>query len=354
MDDLDHMRHALALGRRTMGATGKNPAVGCVLVKESCVVGVGWTEEGGVPHAETRALAMAGDRAAGATAYVSLEPCSHRGRTSPCANALVDAGVTRVVTAIEDPDPRVRGKGHGMLREAGLKVENGILEKEARRDLAGFFSRLMRGRPYVILKLALSSDGMIAAAPGRRTAITGEEANLRTHLMRAQSDAIMVGVGTVKTDDPSLTCRLPGLEHRSPIAVIVDGGLSTPGASKLVTNARHRPLIILTAAVSKARDEIANRGIELIRCRETAAGRIDLAHGLEQLGKRGINRLLVEGGANVAGQLIEGGLVDEMTLFKSATSLGNQGVPANLDLDGFEQTNEEELGQDLLIHYEKR
>jgi diaminohydroxyphosphoribosylaminopyrimidine deaminase/5-amino-6-(5-phosphoribosylamino)uracil reductase len=354
MDDLDHMRHALALGRRTIGATGKNPAVGCVLVKHSRIIGIGWTKEGGVPHAETEALAMAGAQAAGATAYVSLEPCSHRGRTFPCANALIDAGVTRVVTAIEDPDPRVSGKGHAMLREAGLKVESGLLKEEARRDLAGFFSRLMRGRPHVVLKLAISSDGMIAEAPGQRTAITGEEAKLRTHLLRAQADAIMVGVGTVKTDDPSLTCRLPGLEHRSPIAIIVDGGLTTPTASKLVAAARNRSLLILTKVDSPSGEELEKRSVELIHCPETNSGRIDLGFAHNQLGKRGINRLLVEGGANLARQLIEAGLVDEMALFKSTKILGNQGVPANLDLSGYGRTNEEKLGQDILTHYEKR
>jgi pyrimidine deaminase RibD-like protein len=179
-----------------------------------------------MPHAETEALRMAGTAADGATAYVSLEPCSHHGRTPPCAEALVAAGIERVVTAIEDPDPRVKGAGHAKLRAAGLKVETGLLAEEARRDLSGFLSRVTRGRPHVLLKLARSSDGMIAEAPGQRTSITGEEANLRTHLMRAKADAIMVGIRTVRADDPHLTCRLPGLEHRSPVAIVVDGGLT--------------------------------------------------------------------------------------------------------------------------------
>ncbi len=354
MNDLDHMRHALGLGRRTLGATGKNPAVGCVLVNGARVVGVGWTAEGGIPHAETEALRMAGDRAQGATAYVTLEPCSHHGRTSPCAEALIAAGVKRVVTAVEDPDPRVRGQGHATLRAAGIEVDTGILEAQARRDLAGFFSRMNRGRPYVVLKLAVSSDGMIAEARGLRTAITGEEANLRTHLMRAEADAIMVGIGTVKTDDPSLSCRLPGLEHRSPVPVIVDGGLTAPVSSKLVAAALNRPLIVLTAKDAPAGEELTTRGVEVIRCPSAAAGRIALACGLAKLGERGVNRLLVEGGANLASQLVEAGLVDEIAVFTSLRKLGPNGVPANLSLGGFVKTGEETLGQDVLTHYEKR
>jgi diaminohydroxyphosphoribosylaminopyrimidine deaminase/5-amino-6-(5-phosphoribosylamino)uracil reductase len=354
MNDHDHMRHALALGRRTMGATGKNPAVGCVLVKDDRVIGVGWTQEGGIPHAETEALKMAGGRAAGATAYVTLEPCCHHGRTAPCADALVAAGVKRVLTSIEDPDPRARGRGHARLREAGVAVETGLLERQARRDLAGFLSRITRGRPYVVLKLATSADGMIAAAPGQRTVITGEEANLRSHLMRAKADAIMVGVGTVRSDDPALTCRLPGLEHRSPVPVIVDGGLTTPPGAKLLAAARSRPLLILAAASAGAGRELAERGAEIIRCLATEGGRIDLAYALEQLGGRGFNRLLVEGGANLALQLMTAGLVDEVALFKSKARLGEKGLKAGLDLEGFFAACEEKLGEDLLTLYEKR
>jgi diaminohydroxyphosphoribosylaminopyrimidine deaminase/5-amino-6-(5-phosphoribosylamino)uracil reductase len=353
MQDIDHMRHALALGRRNMGATGKNPAVGCVLVKDGCVAGVGWTQKGGFPHAEAEALAMAKGKAEGATAYVTLEPCCHHGRTSPCTDALVSAGVARVVTALEDPDPRVEGKGHAALRKAGLTVESGLLAKEARRDLAGFLSRITRRRPHVILKLALSSDGMIASAPGRRTAITGEEANSRTHLMRAEADAIMVGVGTVRTDDPLLTCRLPGLEYRSPIAVIVDGALTTPRDARLLATARSRPVIILISASTRA-GEIERQGVEIVRCRSTRAGHIDLADGLEKLAERGTNRLLVEGGANLARQLMEQDLVDEIAIFRSPVKLGGQGLRAEFDLKHFDETGGEVLGQDLLTRYERR
>jgi diaminohydroxyphosphoribosylaminopyrimidine deaminase / 5-amino-6-(5-phosphoribosylamino)uracil reductase len=354
LDDIDHMRHALRLGRRTLGATGKNPAVGCVIVKDGRVLATGWTGEGGIPHAEARALEQAGAAARGATAYVSLEPCCHHGRTGPCADALIAAGIVRVVTAVEDPDPRVEGRGHARLRNAGVMVETGLLAEESRRDLAGFLSRIARQRPHVLLKLALSADGMIASAPGLRTAITGEQARARTHLMRAHADAIMVGVNTVKTDDPVLTCRLPGLEHRSPLPVIVDGSLSTPLASRLVAAAGSRPLIILTADEAQGGDELARAGAELVRCPEAGCGRIDLGCGLTELGRRGINRLLVEGGANLASQLIGDGLVDALALFVAPMPLGAQGVKADLDLNAFRKTAEETLGQDVLTLYDRR
>jgi diaminohydroxyphosphoribosylaminopyrimidine deaminase/5-amino-6-(5-phosphoribosylamino)uracil reductase len=291
--------------------------------------------------------------ARGATAYVSLEPCSHQGRTAPCADALIVAGLERVVSAIEDPDPRVKGSGHARLRAAGLKVDTGLLAEEARRDLSGFLSRITRGRPHVLLKLARSSDGMIAEAPGQRTAITGEEANLRTHLMRAKADAIMVGIRTVRADDPHLACRLPGLEHRSPVPIVVDGGLTIEASSRLVSAAPRRALLILTTTDAPSRPDLEAKGVEIIRCRSIEPGRLDLNHGLEQLALRGIGRLLVEGGANLAGQLIDADLVDEIALYRSPKELGSQGVPGQLDLGGFRRTSEESLGADVLAHYEK-
>ncbi|MGI9414580.1 MAG: bifunctional diaminohydroxyphosphoribosylaminopyrimidine deaminase/5-amino-6-(5-phosphoribosylamino)uracil reductase RibD, partial [Hyphomicrobiales bacterium] len=214
------MRIALSLGRRNLGHTGENPSVGCVIVAgegaRAHVVGRGWTAPGGRPHAETLALGRAGALAAGATAYVTLEPCAHHGKTPPCAEALADAGIARAVVATGDPDARVAGRGIEQLRAAGITVDACVLADQARRDLAGFLSRIERGRPEVTLKLAVSADGKIAAAPGKTTAITGAQARSRGHLIRAQSDAILVGRGTVVADDPSLTCRLPGMEDRSP------------------------------------------------------------------------------------------------------------------------------------------
>lgn len=352
MDDRRHMQHALALGRRTLGATGANPAVGCVIVKNGILVAVGWTAEGGAPHAETQALKMAGEAAKGATAYSTLEPCSHHGRTPPCADALIRAGVSRVVVAIPDPDPRISGRGIEKLRAAGIAVETGVEAIAAQRDHAGFLSRMKRGRPHVILKMAISADGMVAEAPGKRTAISGDEANARLHLLRMRCDAIMVGANTVRVDDPSLTCRLPGLEHRSPMAVVVDGRLKIPISAKLVIQAHSRPLAIVTTPSAEP-GTLTDSGVVLIRCKEVAPGRVDLAEVLDQLGRRGINRLLVEGGPNLASELLAANLVDELMIVASRTIIGPQGVPAGLSVNGFRRIGEEMLGEDTLTFYER-
>ena len=214
MDDLGHMRAALALARRGLGRVAPNPAVGCILVRDGIVVGRGWTQPGGRPHAETEALRRAGAAAAGAVAYVTLEPCAHHGSTPPCADALIAAGVSRVVVAIEDPDPRVAGRGLARLTAAGISVETGVCADEAGRLNAGFLKRIEHGLPLVTLKLATSLDGKIATHAGESQWITGEDARARGHLLRAQTDAIMIGSGTAQIDNPLLTCRLPGLEDR--------------------------------------------------------------------------------------------------------------------------------------------
>jgi diaminohydroxyphosphoribosylaminopyrimidine deaminase/5-amino-6-(5-phosphoribosylamino)uracil reductase len=350
--DEHHMQHALALGRRALGTTGSRPAVGCVIVRDGIVVGAGSTGEGGAPHAEAAALAAAGEAARAATAYVTLEPCSHHGATPPCADALVASGVARVIVAIADPDPRVDGRGLKRLREAGIAVETGLLAKAARRGLDGFLSRMTRGRPVVTLKMAVSADGMIARAPGERTAISGEPANARTHLMRARADAIMVGANTVRVDDPSLTCRLPGLEHRTPIAVVVDGRLSMPASAQLVAHAGQRPLMILTSEDAENAGLTAG-GAEIIRCDTTAPFRIRLSDCLMQLGRRGINSLLVEGGADLARCLADEDLIDRVVLIASRTPLGPQGVKAGLDVNAFRRVEQETLGEDTLTIYEK-
>src|SRR5437763_13233042 len=232
-DDLIHMRAAFALARRALGRSWPNPAVGCVLVKDRRVVGRGWTQPGGRPHAETEALKRAGGRAAGATAYVSLEPCSHHGQTGPCAEALIGAGIVRAVVAMEDPDPRVAGRGLTLLGDSGIAVNLGVGEEEARDINAGFLLRLAKNRPLVTLKLAMTLDGRIATHTGESRWITGEPARARSHLMRAQNDAVMVGSGTVLADDPLLNVRLPGLERYSPLRIVLDGRLRLPLTSAL-------------------------------------------------------------------------------------------------------------------------
>ena len=327
--DARWMSYALRLGRRALGTTAENPNVGCVIVKAGRVLGIGWTQPGGRPHAETEALAMAGEGARGATAYVTLEPCAHHGRTPPCAEALARAGLARVVTAIEDPDPRVSGAGHKILRQAGIEVITGIGAEEARQDLAGFLTRVVKGRPQVILKLAVSADGKIAAGVGQRTAITGVAVKARVHLLRVQCDAILVGMGTVLADDPELTCRLPGLENRSPRPFVLSRGRDLPPGSKL-----------------------ARAGATVLR------GNVDDAIGA--LGQIGMNRLLVEGGAMTARSFLDAGVVDEVQIFRSPGHIGAGGVDAvaGLDLDSalqpFALREEERLGPDRLTVYEAR
>jgi diaminohydroxyphosphoribosylaminopyrimidine deaminase/5-amino-6-(5-phosphoribosylamino)uracil reductase len=326
-DDARWMDYALRLGRRALGTTAENPNVGCVIVKDGRLLGVGWTWPGGRPHAETEALEMAGEEAKGATAYVTLEPCAHHGRTPPCAEALVTAGIARVVAALQDPDPRVSGGGHAILYAAGIAIETGIGASEAQQDMAGFLTRITKKRPYVILKMAVSADGKIAAGVGKRTAISGPEAKARVHLLRAQCDAILVGMGTVMADDPELTCRLPGLEGRSPKPFVLSRTQDLPPGSRL-----------------------AGKTAEVLR------GSVDEV--LADLGGRGINRLMVEGGARVARSFLTAGMVDEFHLIRSAGTLGPQGVDAlaglTLDeaLQPFHIRDQEKLGMDVLTVYE--
>jgi diaminohydroxyphosphoribosylaminopyrimidine deaminase/5-amino-6-(5-phosphoribosylamino)uracil reductase len=348
------MDYALRLGRRALGTTAENPPVGCVIVKDDKVLGVGGTQPGGRPHAETEALKMAGAGAKGATAYVTLEPCAHHGRTGPCAEALVKAGIARVVTAIEDPDPRVSGGGNAILKAAGITIESGLCADKAKRDLAGFLTRMEKKRPFVILKIGVSADGKIAAGPGQRTDITGLEVRNRVHLMRAQSDAILVGLSTVLIDDPDLTCRLPGMEARSPIRIVADTRLSIPSKAKLVKTAEQIPVWILST-----RKGGVSAGITVIDCKQTPAGWVDFTDAVEVLAERGINRLLVEGGSHVSQSLLEADLVDEVQLFQSPIVIGPQGIDAIADTPlsalekRFKPTQKEVLGTDTLTVYER-
>ena len=327
------MAAALRLGRRNLGRTYPNPAVGALIVRmegdEPVVVGRGWTAEGGRPHAETVALDAAGPAAKGATAYVTLEPCSHDGRTPPCAGALIEAGVARVVMTIDDPDPRVAGKGRAALAAAGIAVTTGVLADDAARAHAGHISRVTRGRPHVTLKLAVSADGMIGRREGERMIITGKPAFDAVQAMRTETDAVMIGIGTALVDDPRLTVRLPGLARRSPARVILDGTARLPLDSRLVASARDVPLFVAvgTGAPAGRKEALLEAGAHLIEVPE-AAGGVDIEAALEELATRGFTRVLVEGGAEVASSLVGGDLVDEIVIFRAPVVVGPNGVRA--------------------------
>jgi diaminohydroxyphosphoribosylaminopyrimidine deaminase / 5-amino-6-(5-phosphoribosylamino)uracil reductase len=356
------MRAALALARRGLGQVWPNPAVGCVIVKDGRVTGRGWTQPGGRPHAETEALARAGDAARGAAAYVSLEPCSHHGRTPPCADALIAAGIARAVVAVEDPDPRVSGSGIAKLRAAGVAVETGLCAEEAAELNAGFMLRVKHGRPLVTLKVAASLDGRIAAATGESRWITGPAARERAHLLRATHDAVLAGTGTALADDPELTCRLAGLEGRSPVRVVIDRNLRLPPALKLFAGTGRTPtwLVTLPSSAPARRAEAAAQGVKLLPA-EPAGDGIDLAALLQRLGQEGLTRLLVEGGGRLAAGLLRAGLVDRIVWMRAPLAIGGDGVPAiaALGLDGlagaprFSLVSSETAGGDVIDTYRR-
>ena len=361
----DHrfMELALMLGRRGQGRTWPNPDVGPVVVKDGVIVGRGWTQPGGRPHAESEALTRAGEATVGATLYVTLEPCSHVGKTPACADTAIACGITRVVSAIEDPNPEVAGQGHARLRSAGITVDVGLGAGEAARDHAGHFRRVRDKRPHVILKLAVSQDDKIAAAGHKPIAISGEAAKARVHLLRAQCDAVLVGIGTVRADDPLLNCRLPGMESRSPVRVVLDRSLRISGTSRLVHSARETPLWVMTSTVAEAPAamKLGAAGAQVIRIATTSGPGLDLLAVLHALAEKGITRLLVEGGARVASSFVAAGLVDEFWMLRGPDAIGADGVAA---LDGlplsvltgsaaFKQRASETLQNDTLTIYER-
>src|SRR6267378_2542513 len=362
--DRRFMQLALTLGRRGQGRTWPNPAVGAVVVKDGVIVGRGWTQPGGRPHAEPEALGRAGEAARGATLYVTLEPCSHVGKSPPCADAIIAAGIARVVSAIEDPNPEVAGQGHARLRAAGIKVDIGLCAAEAAYDHAGHFRRIRDKRPHVILKLAVSSDDKIGAAGRKPLAISGEAARGRVHLLRAQCDAILVGIDTVLADDPLLTCRLPGMEPQSPVRVVLDRSLRIPGTSRLVHSARETPLWVMTSSLAEAPAamKLGAAGEKVVRVAATSTPPgLDLSAVLRALAEKGITRLLVEGGARVASSFVAAGLVDEVWLVRGAEAVGADGVAALGALPltsitqspAFKQRASETLQKDTLTIYER-
>jgi diaminohydroxyphosphoribosylaminopyrimidine deaminase / 5-amino-6-(5-phosphoribosylamino)uracil reductase len=328
------MAEALALGRANLGLTWPNPSVGAVIVREGVIVGRGATQPGGRPHAEAMALAEAGLKAVGADMYVTLEPCSHRSVRggTPCLELTLLSGLKRVVSALEDPNPHISGIGHAILRSAGLRVDVGAGAAAARRDHLGHLRRVQDGRPMLTLKLAQSADGFCAPAGGGRLQISGDAAMREVHLLRASHEAIMVGAGTVLSDDPQLTVRLPGLESRSPIRVVLDSGLRTPLGSALVRGARDVPLWVIAADDAPAAPELALRaaGAEVMRVGRGEGGSLDIGAALTLLAARGITRVFSEGGPTVAAALVARNLVDVLIVSTADHALGVPGMPALL------------------------
>ncbi len=328
-DDHRFMQLALTLGRRGLGNTWPNPAVGAVIVKDGAIVGRGWTQPGGRPHAEVEALRRAGALATGATLYVTLEPCSHHGKSPPCADAVIAAGISRVVATIDDPNPEVARQGHARLRAAGIAVDVGLCADEAAHDHAGHIRRIVSGRPHVTLKLAVSSDGKVGAAGRKPVALTEAAANDRVHLMRAQTDAILIGVGTAFSDDPMLTCRLPGLEAQSPVRVVLDTHLRLPPSGRLAKSARKVPLWVAASATAEAPAAmvLGAEGAAILRAGSDGKG-LDLDAVVKELAARGISRLMVEGGSRIAASFLASDLADEIWLFQSPKAIGSDGIDA--------------------------
>jgi diaminohydroxyphosphoribosylaminopyrimidine deaminase / 5-amino-6-(5-phosphoribosylamino)uracil reductase len=362
--DLDtrFMALALTLGRRGLGNAWPNPAVGAVVVRDGMVVGRGWTQPGGRPHAEVEALRRAGDAARGATLYATLEPCSHHGKTPPCVDAIMAAGIGRVVSALEDPNPEIAGQGHARLRQHGVAVDVGVGAAEARRAHAGHFRRVRDGRPHVTLKLAVSADGKAGLAGRKPAAITGEAARAYVHRMRAMNDAVVTGIGTVLADDPQLTCRLPGMEQRSPVRVVLDSRLQLPEGSRLARSAtRTLDWVFVEQGATPAHEAaLVQAGVEVLRVPGTN-GRLDLAAVLRGLAGRGITRVMVEAGPILSAAFVAADLVDEAALFRSPNALG-EGIDA---LDGLPLSaltlspklrlaGSEQVGADTLQIYERK
>jgi diaminohydroxyphosphoribosylaminopyrimidine deaminase/5-amino-6-(5-phosphoribosylamino)uracil reductase len=327
------MAAANSIGRRNLGQTFPNPAVGALVVRfengQPVVISRGYTAQGGRPHAETEALRMAGAAARGATTYVTLEPCAHHGKTPPCANAIISAGIARAVIAVEDPNPEVKGKGTALLRAAGIDVTLGVGAKEASITHAGHFRRMLDGRPHLILKIAVSADGKTGLEGRLPADISCASSRAEAHMLRASSDAVLVGSGTVIADDPMLTCRLPGMADRSPIRIVLDGKLRIPITSNLVRTAREVPLWVVTtdAAPLKTESALVAAGVSVLRTAERS-GQVDLAAALKRLGERGITRVLVEGGPILSATLLRHNLVDEAIVVRSDRTLGAGAIDA--------------------------
>ncbi|MGL4322554.1 MAG: bifunctional diaminohydroxyphosphoribosylaminopyrimidine deaminase/5-amino-6-(5-phosphoribosylamino)uracil reductase RibD [Beijerinckiaceae bacterium] len=367
--DTHFMRHALALGARGAGRTWPNPAVGAVIVLFEDggprVVGTGFTQAGGRPHAEAMAIDAAGLACIGATMYVTLEPCAHRSvrGATPCCERTMVSGVRRVVSAMSDPNPHIAGLGHALLRSFGISVTENILNAEAQRAHRGHVSRVQRGRPMVTVKIARSADNYCAVASGARTQISSDTATRQVHLIRAQHDVIMAGIGTVLADDPMLNVRLPGLESRSPVRVILDSALRLPLPSQIVRSARDIPVWVIAteeASVDKERALVA-AGVEVMRVAQMPDGHLNLQAALELLGARGVTRVFSEGGPTVAERLARDRLIDVMIVSTSSRGLNVPGVVAIrdglqnalADAQQFHISATETFDTDVFVTYER-
>jgi diaminohydroxyphosphoribosylaminopyrimidine deaminase/5-amino-6-(5-phosphoribosylamino)uracil reductase len=359
--DAPFLLAAQALSRRALGTTWPNPAVGCVIVRDGIVIAQGITAPGGRPHAETQALAMAGPAARGATAYVTLEPCSHHGQTPPCAQVLIDAGIVRVVIGARDPDPRVDGAGIAMLREAGIQVTDHKMTGP-HDPLEGFLTRILQNRPMVTLKLATTLDGRIATSAGDSQWITGTPARKSAHGMRGRHDAIMVGVGTVLADDPDLTCRVPGYAPRPQPRIVADSHLRTPLTARIITSAGETPTWLLHRdGANPARIEALTQAG--VTCIETTGDDMGIAPhaALAALAHAGLTSVLVEGGARLAAAMLRAGVVDRLALYQAPSIIGGDGIPAVqamavtlLDhMKRFRRLAETGVGDDLLTEYSR-
>lgn len=327
MSDQDHMSHALALAARGLGRTWPNPAVGCVIVTAGRVVGRGWTQPTGRPHAERMALDQAGPAARGGTAYVTLEPCAHHGKTPPCAEALIAAGISRLVSAQTDPDPRVSGRGHAVLRAAGIGVTEGVLEPAARALQAGFLKRVTQGLPFTTLKLAATLDGRIATATGESRWITGPAARRAVHAMRLTHDAVLTSSATAIADDPDLTARDIGASHQ-PLRILLDAALKHSPQSRLGQTAARSPVWVLHTAAAPAANRAAwsATGARLIETPATGP-RLNLTEAFRSLAAQGLTRILIEAGGSLAASLIRQNLIDELALFTAGALIGSEGTP---------------------------
>ena len=357
LQDEEFMQEALRLARNAAGRTSPNPLVGAVIVREGRIVGAGWHRKAGTPHAEIHALNMAGNLAKGATLYVTLEPCSHYGRTGPCAEAVVKAGIKRVVIGMGDPNPKVAGKGIAILERAGIEVRCGVLEDEARALNEVFLKWIATQKPFVVLKTAMSLDGKIATHTGKSQWITGEAARQRVHEYRDTYDGIMVGIGTVLADNPSLTARLPDGQGKNPVRIVVDSKARTPLDAKLVTDGAALTIIAVTAKAPQERVQaLKDKGVAIMVVGDGEQVDMDLL--MRKLGEMEICSVFVEGGGQVNFSLLKAGLVDKVHAFIAPKLIGGREALTPVEGEGFaelteavelERTTVETIGQDILL-----